>query len=71
MDVNESAAQLRAVLGGEAGPRADVVALNAGAALYAADAASSIAAGVEQARGILRTGRAARTLGALAEYTGR
>ncbi len=40
------------------GPRADIVALNAGAALYAADVVDSIAAGVERAREVLASGDA-------------
>lgn len=70
-DVGESAAQIRAVLAGEPGARADVVALNAGAALYAAEVATSIGAGIEQAREILSSGRATTMLAALAEYTRR
>jgi anthranilate phosphoribosyltransferase len=65
----ESAALIRAVLNGQAGAAADIVALNAGAALYAADVASSIAEGVEMARDVLGNGAAAATLAALAEKT--
>jgi anthranilate phosphoribosyltransferase len=65
----ESAALIRAVLDGQAGAAADIVALNAGAALYAADVASSIAEGVEMARDVLGNGAAAATLAALAEKT--
>lgn len=58
-DVAENVAIAEAIIGGEPGPRADIVALNAGAALYAADAASSMAAGVERAREVLASGAAA------------
>ena len=54
----ESLAIVQRVLGGEAGAAADFVALNAGAALYAADRATSLADGVAAARQILQSGRA-------------
>lgn len=54
----ESLAIVQRVLGGEAGAASDFVALNAGAALYAADRASSLADGVAAARQILQSGRA-------------
>ncbi len=56
VDVNTAISD--AVLDGEPGPRADIVALNAGAALYAADVVDSIAAGVERAREVLASGDA-------------
>ncbi len=54
----ESLAIVQRVLGGEAGAASDFVALNAGAALYAADRATSLAGGVAAARQILQSGRA-------------
>lgn len=54
----ESLAIVQRVLGGEAGAASDFVALNAGAALYAADRATSLADGVAAARQILQSGRA-------------
>lgn len=54
----ESLAIVQRVLGGESGAASDFVALNAGAALYAADRASSLADGVAAARQILQSGRA-------------
>lgn len=65
----ESAALIRQVFAGQQGPAADIVALNAGAALYAADVASSIAEGVEQARAVLADGSAAAKVEALAKLT--
>ena len=47
------------VLSGSPGPRADIVALNAGAALFAADAVPDLATGLERARESLATGAAA------------
>ncbi len=63
---DESADTIRRVLAGEAGPARDVVVLNAGAALYVADAAPTIAAGIERARETVDRGEAAALLGRLA-----
>jgi anthranilate phosphoribosyltransferase len=52
----------RAVLGGEPGPRADLVLLNAGAAIYAAGVAGNLREGVEAARATIASGAASRTL---------
>ena len=52
----ESRALLLSVLDSAAGPASDIVALNAGAALYAAGVASSIADGLARARGALASG---------------
>ena len=65
----ESAELIRTVFNGQPGAAADIVALNAGAALYAADLASSIAEGVEMAQDVLSNGSAAATLAALAKKT--
>lgn len=62
----------RAILAGEDVPaRTDVVLLNAGAALYAADAASDIATGIEMARESIRSGAALKKLEALIELSQR
>jgi anthranilate phosphoribosyltransferase len=58
----ENAQVTHAVLAGEQGPRADLVLINAGAAIYAAGAAESIAGGVEAAREAIGSGSAAATL---------
>lgn len=63
-DAVENAAILRAVLGGEAGPRRDVVLLNAGAALRVADRAESIDEGIVMARAAIDSGRALEKLDA-------
>ncbi|HMB60217.1 MAG TPA: anthranilate phosphoribosyltransferase [Xanthomonadales bacterium] len=65
----ESSEMIRAVFAGQPGPAADMVALNAGAALYAADVASSLAEGVEMAREALDNGAAQATLEKLVELT--
>ncbi len=65
----QSAQLIRRIFAGETGPAADMVALNAGAALYAADVASSLPEGVEMARVALANGSVAKTLDALVELT--
>ncbi len=57
-DAVRNAEIARAVLGGESGPPADLVALNAGAALYAADRVPDVAAGVTRAREVQASGAA-------------
>ena len=53
----ENAVIVRGILAGEPGPRRDLALLNAGAAIYAAGAAGSLAEGVDAARGADRRGR--------------
>ncbi|MGR3915094.1 MAG: anthranilate phosphoribosyltransferase [Gammaproteobacteria bacterium] len=55
-DAANSLAMLRAALGGAPGAAFDMVALNAGATLYAADTCDSLAAGVARAREVLADG---------------
>ena len=59
-DVAANVAIAESVLAGEPGPRADIVALNAAAALYAADRVADLAAGLDRAREVLSSGRALR-----------
>ena len=54
----ESLALLRSVLDNEPGPARDIVMLNAGVALYAANVAATMADGVTLARDALASGRA-------------
>jgi anthranilate phosphoribosyltransferase len=54
----QSLAVLRGVLDNQAGAARDIVMLNAGAALYAANVAGSIAEGIERAREALASGAA-------------
>jgi anthranilate phosphoribosyltransferase len=49
-------------LAGQPGPAFDIVSLNAGAAIYAANLAGSLAAGVDRARAVLASGAAGRKL---------
>ncbi|HSE12878.1 MAG TPA: anthranilate phosphoribosyltransferase, partial [Rudaea sp.] len=57
-DPAQSKALVLEALANVAGPARDIVALNAGAALYAADVASSIAEGVARAKVVLESGAA-------------
>ena len=59
---DQSAEIIRDVLAGETGPARDVVLLNAGAAIYAADRATTIETGIAAARTAIDTGRARETL---------
>lgn len=58
-DVATNVAIAEAVLTGTPGAHADIVALNAAAALYAADRVADLAAGLARAREVLASGRAA------------
>ena len=68
-DSRENASIARAVLGGEEGARHDIVAANAGAALYVAGLAPTIPEGVAQARDSMRSGRARAKLEELVAAT--
>ncbi len=70
-DAAQNAAIIREVLDGEAGPRLDVVLLNAGAALYIALAAGSMTEGVEKARAAVASGAARAKLDALVQTSAR
>ena len=64
----ESLTMLRQALTYEHKAAGDIVALNAGAAIYAANLTDSLATGVEQAQEILFTGDALNTLDALVQF---
>ncbi len=59
-DATESLALVRRALAGEPGPASDIVALNAGAALYVAGVADDISSGVRGAFEAMRLGHAGR-----------
>ena len=65
----QSMAMLHGVLDNVAGAPRDIVVLNAGAALYAANVASSIAGGIELAREALASGAAKAKLAQFAAFT--
>lgn len=68
-DVKRNAAITRAILSGGKGPKQDIVLLNAGAGLVAADAAPTIEKGIEMALKSIETGAAMEKLELLADYT--
>jgi anthranilate phosphoribosyltransferase len=70
-DPAENAAAVRSVLAGEAGPRRDLVLLNAAAAIYAGGGAADLAEGLEKAAEAVDSGAAARVLERLVAETGR
>ena len=65
----DSLAIVKAVLNNQPGPARDIVVLNAGAAIYAADLVDSLAAGVERAHQVLADGSALGKLEALVGYS--
>ncbi len=66
---DESLALINAAFAGENMKAVDMIALNSGAALYAADQADSLAAGVALAKQTILEGKAAAKLQQLAEFT--
>ncbi|OGC41242.1 anthranilate phosphoribosyltransferase [candidate division WOR-3 bacterium RBG_13_43_14] len=62
MTIEESERLTKSVLDGEPGPARDIVLLNAGAAIYAADKAETIAQGIEFARKSIDSGKAKQKL---------
>ena len=70
-DAAVNAAMLRAILDGEIGPRADIVLLNAAAAIAVAGLAAEIAAGVAVARESIASGKAAAALDRLVDVSNR
>ena len=67
-NAQESIAMLRGVLAGDAGPAHDIVCLNAGAALYAANVASSMEDGLRRAREAINSGAALQKLQEVVGY---
>jgi anthranilate phosphoribosyltransferase len=61
-DANDATEMLRRTLAGDPGPAQDVLALNAGAAIYVGAGAASLAEGVALARKIIASGRALDTI---------
>ena len=68
---DESVACIRRALANEDGPVRDIVLLNAGAALYCADVAASVADGVRLAREAVASGRALAKLSQFVAVTNR
>lgn len=70
-DASGSLTLIREALGGTRGPAYDIVALNAGATVYAADLADSLDAGVEKAREVLDSGAGLDRMEEMVAYTKR
>lgn len=68
-DVGENVAITRAILRGERGPRRSITLMNAGAGIYAAEAATSFAEGIEMAAEAIDSGAADRKLDELVAFT--
>lgn len=69
--VDASLARVKAVLENEAGPSRDIVALNAGAAIYVAGLTDSLQAGVDKALQVIADGSARKKLDQLVELSNR
>jgi anthranilate phosphoribosyltransferase len=67
----ESLALVRAVLDNESGPARDIVVLNAGVALYAANVVPTMAEGVTLAREAVASGKAAAKMSQFVEASKR
>ncbi len=70
-DAAASLAMIRKVFAGEPGGASDIVALNAGAAIYVAGLADTLAAGVRRAQEIIAGGAAQAKFDALVEFSRR
>jgi anthranilate phosphoribosyltransferase len=70
-NAEESKALLLSVLDNEPGPARDIVLMNAGAAIYAAGAAQTIAQGIEHAGEAIASGGASNKLRELRRLTNR
>ena len=68
-DAESSLEIIRAVLNNQSGPALNIVALNAGAAIYAADLADSLADGIRRAQQALADGSALAKFEALIAYS--
>jgi len=69
--VEESKQMLEGVLANKASPARDIISLNAGAAIYTAGLASSLAEGVEKASSVIASGAAAQKVTELAQLSQR
>ena len=67
--VEESKAMIQAVLDGQPGPANNIVALNAGAAVYVAGVAPTFKAGVERAQAAIKSGAAKKKLEEFVAFT--
>ena len=68
-DAQQSLDMIRAVFAGRPGPAHDIVVLNAGAAIYAAGIASSLAEGAGRAAEVIKAGKAQQVFESLVELS--
>ena len=68
-NVEDSLAMVRSVLNNQPGPARDIVALNAGAAIYVAGVADTLAIGVSKAQQAIASGAAKEKLAQLVSVT--
>ena len=68
-NIEESKAMVLAALGNETGPARDIVALNAGASIYVAGLAPTLAGGVQKALATIASGAARKKLDAFVGFT--
>ncbi|HEX5515401.1 MAG TPA: anthranilate phosphoribosyltransferase [Gammaproteobacteria bacterium] len=68
-DAAESLVLIRQAFAGQRGPAADLITLNAGAAIYAAGLTDTLAAGLARARQMLESGAAAQKLDQFVAFT--
>lgn len=69
--VESSLAMVKSVLNNQAGAAKDIVVLNAGAAIYAANISADLNGGIEQARQAIESGAALEKFNALLAYSAR
>jgi anthranilate phosphoribosyltransferase len=69
-DLDEAKTRFMAALNNDDGPERDIVAFNAGAAIYVAGIADSLTDGVNRARAALSSGAAKARLRALIDFSG-
>lgn len=67
--LNDNAEIIKSILEGANGPKTDIVAFNAGAAIYVSGKTPSIGAGIKLAQNILETGQAKKKLAELVKFT--
>jgi anthranilate phosphoribosyltransferase len=65
----ESMAMMMSVLDNQPGAARDIVALNAGVALYAANVVSTMAEGIERAHAVIASGQAKAKMQALVAFS--
>jgi anthranilate phosphoribosyltransferase len=65
----ESLAMINDVLSGKEGPASDIVVLNAGAAIYAANVTGTLEQGVQMAKDLVASGQAKEKLKELLEFS--